>query len=201
MLNICISLAKLPRFPLNVNLLCGLVGELSRNKAYTEADKAALECMFSLVDGDGLTLEQHTQPTIELLSSRLKSECAQANLRYLSEYRKLGREPSELAIGVLSGEGEELATMNEINRLLENPVELVKSGWFWPYVYVALRAVHAGQTALNNGNVQDAFAFAAAAVSSINRDSGTGIGDEYEVVEALGVLLARIAMSKFSAAD
>lgn len=197
MLNICISLAKLPRvYSLDVCILRFMAGELSRNKAIIESDKAAVECMLSLIDGEGIVLQPNCPLTIEALASELKSKWAKYHINYLTECRQSGWLPSELALDVLSGEGEELATISEINRLLENPVEIVRNGYWWPYVYVSKRAAHAGQIALNQGNLQEALMFAAMAISSVNQDYGTGIGDENEIPEALGLLLAHIAIGK-----
>jgi hypothetical protein len=60
---------------------------------------------------------------------------------------------------------------------------------------LAERAIHSAQLALDAGDSRMAFAFAAAAVAAMDCDSGNGIGDMDEIPEALGVLLARIAVA------
>ena len=152
--------------------------------------------MLSLIDGERINLQSDCELSIESLAKYLKSEWATLNFKRLTQCRQSNWKPTSLALDVLSGDGEELATLSEINRLLENHVEIVQNGYWYPFVYIAKRAVHAGQIALTAGNIQKALVFASAAIASVNQDSGTGIGDENEIPEAIGLLLARIALAK-----
>jgi len=198
MLNLCIALARLPRVSsADVELLCYMAGELTRLGVPPEVvEKVKIGMVVRLIEGEGLRPGSFSGD-FATGAATLESKWATYHLNRLSEVTAPGWTVSDLATDVLMGyqdrEPDEPATLDEIEAMQDDPGRLERQGWIWPYIRVAGRAIHSGQTALDAGDIHGAFTLAAAAVAAIDCDTGTGIGDDYEIPEALGVLLARIA--------
>jgi hypothetical protein len=179
MLNLCIALARLPRVHyVDVELLCYMAGELTRLGAHDAAIAEATRAMERRLTEAG------------------SDELSRYHSNRRDEVTAPGWQPSRQASDVLRGQAgldpDPPASLGELDSMLAGEGN---DDDVWPELRVAERAIHSAQLALDAGDSRMAFAFAAAAVAAMDCDSGNGIGDMDEIPEALGVLLARIAVA------
>lgn len=185
MLNLCIALARLPRVhSVDLELLCYMAGELTQlgtdGAAIAEVKRAMVQRLAEAESGG-------QQP----------GELSRYHSRRLDEVTAPGWQPSRQASDVLRGQvgrdPDSPASLGELDAMLAGDGN---DDDVWPELRAAERAIHSGQVALDAGDQGAAYAFAAAAVGAMDCDSGNGIGDMDEIPEALGVLLARVAVAR-----